>query len=81
MSSISKDLSDRVACPEENCSDCQGVIVRTYDELMDSGVSDRNAYLSAVRVLKLRHPGHEPNYYFLQVAQWLGGKRLPETTR
>ena len=75
MSPNNKDLSDRVVCPDKDCSDCQGVIVRTYDELMDGGASDRNAYISAVRVLKLRHPGHDPNYYFLRVAQWLAGKR------
>jgi hypothetical protein len=55
----------RVSCEDEICTQCQGIVTRTYRELVDAGDSDRDAYLSAVRVLELRHPGHVRDYYFL----------------
>jgi hypothetical protein len=68
-------------CADENCNECEGIIQRTYHELLDTGQSDRHAYLSAVRVLELRHPGHDPNYYFLRVARWLASERWPYPSR
>jgi len=67
----------RAAQADESCTDCRGIITRTYRELLETGESDRHAYLCAVRVLKLRHPGHDPDYYFLRVANWLAGEHWP----
>lgn len=71
-------MSKPVHCDDEICTECKGIVTRTYHELRNSGDSDRDAYLCAVRVLELRHPGHERYYYFHRVAQWLGGERWPD---
>jgi hypothetical protein len=67
-----KSTSNHVHSEEVSCTECEGVISRTYRELMNRGYSDRDAFFSAVRVLELRHPGRHRDHYFLQVAQWLG---------
>jgi hypothetical protein len=74
-------MPGRPAHSDENCTECRGIIARTYRELLESGESDRHAYLSAVRVLQLRHPGHDPNYYFLRVANWLASESWPDPRR
>lgn len=53
----------------------QTIVARTYRGLRDMGDSDRDANFSAVRVLELRHPGHDRQHYFFRVAQWLGSER------
>lgn len=68
-------MPERSLCKEEVCTDCKAIVRRAYRELLENGDSDRDAYLSAVRVLELRHPGHDRSYYFLRVAQWLGAER------
>jgi hypothetical protein len=68
-------MSDGVRCEDRACTECEGIVARAYHELRDTGYSDRDAFLSAVRVLELRHPGHERYYYFRRVAQWLGAER------
>ena len=74
-------MPKRIRCPDENCTECQGIVTRAYRELLNTGNSDRHAYLSAVRVLELRHPGHDRNYYFLRVARWLASERWPDPSR
>jgi len=64
-----------VICDEVYCGECGDVIARAYSELRDKGYSDRDAFMSAVKLLELRHPGHERYYYFRCAAQLLGGKR------
>jgi hypothetical protein len=61
----------KARCFDNDCS-CEAVVLRTYRDLRDKGCTDRDAFLSTVRVLELRHPGHDRNYYFLQIANWLG---------
>jgi len=68
-------------CYSEHCSDCEKIVTRAYRELRSKGQSDREAFLSAVRVLEIRHPGEDRNSYFLRVAQWLGTERGPEPQR
>ena len=68
-------MSNRVRCEDVSCTESEGIVARTYRELRDTGYSDRDAFLSAVRVLELRHPGHDRSYYFLRIAQWLGAER------
>jgi len=63
-------------CSEEDCT-CERIVLRTYRELRDKGRSDREAFLSAVQVLALRHPGHERYYYFSRIAKWLGRQHQP----
>jgi len=72
-------MSKRVVCDEKSCGECGDVIARTYRELRDKGYNDRDAFLSSVNVLELRHPGHERYYYFRCIAQLLGGRRPPLT--
>ena len=57
------------------------IVSRAYRELRDKGCSDREAFLSAVRVLELRHPGHERYYYFSRLANWLGAKPQAPVSR
>lgn len=48
--------------------------MRAYRELRRKGESDRSAFISAVHILQLRHPGHDRGEYFLRVARWLGNR-------
>ena len=50
----------RVTCDEAGCTSCQDVISRTYEELLERGDDDHDAFLLCVNLLELRHPGHEP---------------------
>jgi hypothetical protein len=65
-------MSERVHCDEEACVECARIIVRAYRELRRADYSDRDAFISAVRVLELRHPGHDRWFYFRNVARALG---------
>jgi hypothetical protein len=56
----------------EDCDECARIVVRTYRELRNADYSDRDAFISAVRVLELRHPGHDRWFYFRNVARALG---------
>ena len=59
----------------DDCTECESTVTRAYRELRGKGWSDRDAFLSAVHVLGLRHPGQDRNVYLLKVAQWLGMDR------
>ena len=65
-------MTGRIRCVETACTECEGIVARTYRELREAGYPDRDAFVAAVRVLELRHPGHDRQYYFLRIAQWLG---------
>jgi hypothetical protein len=67
-----RKMSKRARCENEDCTKCEGIVARSYRELRNAGYSDREAFFSTVRVLELRHPGHEKYYYFGRVAQWRG---------
>ena len=67
-------MSERIPCDSEGCEECAGVVVRTYRELRKVDYSDRDAFMSAVRVLELRHPGHDRWFYFRNVARALGNE-------
>jgi hypothetical protein len=67
-----KGMSELIPCGKEECHECERIVVRTYRELRAADYSDRDAFISAVRVLELRHPGHERSYYFRRVARALG---------
>jgi hypothetical protein len=67
-----KNMSQHIQSAEVDCTECKGIVTRTYRELRDTGYDDRDAFLSAARVLELRHPGHDRYYYFLRIGQWLG---------
>jgi hypothetical protein len=69
-------MSELIPCGKEDCEECEGVVVRTYRELRGADYSDRDAFISAVRVLELRHPGHARSYYFRRVARALGNDSL-----
>ena len=60
-----------VICSEDHCTECSGIVLRTYSELRDLGYDDPKAFQSAVRVLKLRHPGHTHDYYLGLAAKWI----------
>ena len=65
-------MSESDACDVENCEECARIVVRAYRELRHADYSDRDAFISAVRVLELRHPGRDRWSYFLTVARALG---------
>jgi len=65
-------MSEQVNCDKEDCMECARIVVRTYRELRKADYSDRDAFISAVRVLELRHPGHDQWFYFRNVARALG---------
>jgi hypothetical protein len=69
-------MSERIHCDKEACEGCARIIVRVYRELRESDYSDRDAFISAVRVLELRHPGHDRWFYFRNVARALGNEPL-----
>jgi len=58
-------------CDEEPCTECRGILLRTYTELRASGCGDEHAFDAAVRVLALRHPGHDHGYYAGRAAEWI----------
>lgn len=62
------------ACGEIECLKCAEVVSRTYRELRVKGYDDRDAFLSAVNVLELRHPGHDRYYYFRCAARLIGAR-------
>jgi hypothetical protein len=64
-------MSGRDTC-DLGCDECARIVVRTYRELRQADYSDRDAFISAVRVLELRHPGHDRGLYFRSVARALG---------
>lgn len=63
-----------VYCAEDNCTECRGILVRVYRELRAAGYDDPKAFQSAVRVLELRHPGHDGDYYLGLAAQWIAAE-------
>lgn len=67
-------MSEQIPCENEGCEECAAVVVRTYHELRKVDYSDRDAFMSAVRVLELRHPGHDRWFYFRNVARALGNE-------
>ena len=67
-------MSERIPCDSEGCEECARVVVRAYHELRKVDYSDRDAFMSAVRVLELRHPGHDRWFYFRNVARALGNE-------
>jgi hypothetical protein len=67
-------MSKRIPCDQERCEECAGIIVRAYRELRKADYSDRDAFIAAVRVLELRHPGHDRSFYFRDVARALGNE-------
>ena len=67
-------MSEQVNCDQEGCLECAGIIVRTYRELRKADYTDRDAFISAVHVLELRHPGHDRLFYFQNVARALGNE-------
>ena len=74
-------MPGRGRCFDEDCTECEGIVTRAYHELRGKGCSDRDAFLSAVRVLQLRHPGDDQLHYFLQVGKWLGTECQPPPGR
>jgi len=60
----------------EDCAECADIVTRTYSELRARGYTDKEAFLSAVRVLELRHPGSNRYEYFRRVASLLGGQSI-----
>ena len=67
-----RDIMRRKAqCAEETCTECSTIVVRAYRELRSGGYGDRAAFDSALRVLKLRHPGHDEAYYRSRTAEWI----------
>jgi len=68
------DRGSGLSCLSETCNDCEAVVTRAYRELRRKGESDRSAFISAVHILQLRHPGHDRGDYFLWVARWLGSR-------
>jgi hypothetical protein len=69
-------MSEQNSCDTEGCVECARIVVRTYRELRNADYSDRDAFISAVRVLELRHPGHDRWFYFRNVARALGNDSL-----
>jgi hypothetical protein len=65
-------MSERNSCDVDDCDECARIVVRAYRELRNADYSDRDAFISAVRVLELRHPGHDRWFYFRNVARALG---------
>ena len=72
-------MAERVNCDEEDCVECASIVVRTYHELRRANYSDRDAFISAVRVMELRHPGRDRWFYFRNVARALGEEPVPRT--
>ena len=70
-------MSERDSCDVEDCDECARVVVRTYRELRNADYSDRDAFISAVRVLELRHPVVLESYEIRQgsggAGRWTGG--------
>lgn len=71
---MTADMGSQPTCLSDECSDCEAVVTRAYRELRSKGESDRSAFLSAVHILQLRHPGHDRADYFLCLARWLGNR-------
>ena len=69
---LAHKIEQPLSCFSETCIDCEAIVTRAYRELRKKGDDDRSAFLSAVHVLELRHPGHDRRQYFLWVARWLG---------
>jgi len=64
----------RILCSDEICTECRGIITRVYEDLRLSGYGDRDAFASAVRVLELRHPGHDKEHYVGLAAEWIAAE-------
>jgi hypothetical protein len=65
----------RVICDTANCTGCLDVISRTYEELLERGDDDHDAFLLCVNLLEIRYPGHERSYYASCAKRLLGDKR------
>jgi hypothetical protein len=71
-----ESLSAKIPCAEDHCTACEDIVVRVYDELRQSGYGDRDAFQSAIHVLKLRHPGHDADYYRERASRWIDAHSL-----
>jgi hypothetical protein len=65
------EVAVRILCSDEVCTECCGIISRAYAELRLAGCEDRDAFASAIRVLELRHPGHDKKHYRDLAAEWI----------
>ena len=64
-------MAVRILCSDEVCRECSGIIARLYEGLRLAAYGDRDAFTSAVRVLELRHPGHDKEHCLSLAAEWL----------
>ena len=77
QSSFSVEVSEvavRVLCSDEVCTECRSIVANVYNELRRLGHGDRAAFASAVRVLELRHPGHDKEHYVGLAAEWIAAE-------
>jgi hypothetical protein len=57
--------------PEEFCTTCRNVVVRTYREMRQHGTGDRIAFNAALNVLTLRHPERPLKACVSDTAAWI----------
>jgi hypothetical protein len=74
-------MTEDVRCVDEDCTECEAIVTRAYRDLRDKGYMDRDAFMSSVRVLEVRHPGHDRYYYFYRIANWLAAVHEPPSPR
>ena len=67
-------MAVRILCSDEVCTECQGIVLSVYGELRRLGRGDRDAFASAIRVLELRHPGHDRGHYIDLAAKWIAAE-------
>lgn len=50
---------------------CQGAVVRAYDNLRTAGVNDQQAFVAAARLYRTHHPEADVKSARLHVASWI----------
>ena len=50
---------------------CQGAVVRAYDNLRTAGVEDEQAFLSAARIYRTHHPEADIKVARARIAGWI----------
>lgn len=57
--------------PSPKAPQCQGAVVRAYDNLRTAGIEDEQAFLAAARIYRTHHPEADIKAARSRIAGWI----------
>lgn len=65
------ETGDTGKFPAREAPQCQGAVVRAYDNLRTAGVEDEKAFLAAARLYRTHHPEADLKDARSRIAGWI----------